>query len=481
MYFKGGRMKYDLEYVLNSALDGVFIVDRNHRLVLFNRACEELYGKSKEDLVDKAYWKLNDVESSWNSSGKEGKIAYGELASRTEGMILTHNHGKEVWIEIIYTPIYDQENGEIAYVMGVIKDITTRKKLEEEKATLLVQLGNMRRELERKYDFSNISGNSPGMIQVLKLAGEVARQNTSIFLMGESGTGKELLARAIHFNSPRAAKSFEALNCSAFPDTLIESELFGYEKGAFTGAEKSKPGKVQLASGGSLFLDEVTEMSPAAQAKVLRMIQEREFQPLGGVITIKADIRIIAATNKDIQKLVAEGKFREDLYYRLYVYPITLPPLRERHEDLPVLVDRFIEQMNRELGRHIRGFTKEAMNVLQKYLWPGNVRELQNLIERLMILCKSDCIDVPDLPRYLFQENSKRGMDIQELDFLPNGVSFEDYVKRIEDNLILKALKQSDFNKTKAADLLGLSRSTLRYKLAKIPSEVVKREKGISR
>ncbi|KMP12299.1 hypothetical protein UR09_01455 [Candidatus Nitromaritima sp. SCGC AAA799-A02] len=464
-------MKYDLEYVLNSALDGVFIVDKNQRLVLFNRACEELYGISKEDLIEKACWKLQDIKNSWKSPLTHGgKISYGELASRSEQLTLAHKNGREVWVETIYTPIYDQDNGEIAYVMGVIKDITEQKKLEEEKDLLLIQLKTMRKELERKYDFSHIFGSSHGMIQALKLAGEVSRQNTTVFLMGESGTGKELLARAIHYNSPRAGKPFIAINCSAFPDTLIESELFGYEKGAFTGAEKSKPGKIQLALGGSLFLDEITEMSHPAQAKVLRMIQEREFQPLGSVNTLRADIRIIAATNKDIHKLVEEGKFREDLYYRLYVYPITLPPLRERSEDLPLLVERFIEQMNREMGRQITGFSEEAWDVLLNYSWPGNVRELQNLLERLMILSHSDSIGVADLPRYLFRESAKFGKGRRD-DLIPNGVTLEEHVRQIESKMILKALKKCNSNKTKAADMLGLSRSTFRYKLSKIPSE----------
>ncbi|NIP99202.1 MAG: PAS domain S-box protein, partial [Nitrospinaceae bacterium] len=333
-------MKYDLEHVLNSAQDGIFIVAKDHRLVLFNRACEELYGISREDLVDKACWKLDELKEIWNGIRQPGKeIGYGELASKKERMVLLHKEEKEVWVETIYTPIYDQESGDLAYVMGVIKDISEQKQLEEEREQLLLQLDRMRRELERKYDFSNILGRSPGILNALKLTGEVAHRNTTVLIQGESGTGKELLARAIHFNSPRSSKPFVAINCSAFPDTLIESELFGYEKGAFTGAEKYKPGKVQLAHGGTLFLDEVTEMSPPAQAKLLRVIQEKEFEPLGGIKKLKADLRIIAATNKELEQQVTQGNFREDLFYRLYVYPITIPPLRDRPEDIPVLVD----------------------------------------------------------------------------------------------------------------------------------------------
>ncbi len=266
-------MKYDLEYVLDSALDGVFIVASDHRLVLFNRACEELYGISRQDVVEKACWKLSGFHQSWEAiSKKGGKIPYGELGAKKERMVLTHNKGKRVWVETIYTPIFDKENGEIAYVMGVIKDLTELKRVEDEKERLQKELGNIRRELESKYDFSAIVGTSSQILHALKLAAQVAPQNTTVMLVGESGTGKELLAKAIHYNSSRASRPFVALNCSAFPDTLIESELFGYEKGAFTGAHKSKPGKIALASGGTLFLDEVTSMSAPTQAKILRVV-----------------------------------------------------------------------------------------------------------------------------------------------------------------------------------------------------------------
>ncbi len=474
-------MRYDLEYVLNSALDGIFIVAGDRRLVLFNRACEELYGVTSDELIDKACWKLSEFKNTWGTGPRrEGHITYGELAGKKERMTLPHKNGKEVWVETIYTPIYDRENGEIAYVMGVIKDITEQKNLEDEKEALLRQLDSLRSELEMKYDFSSIAGRSPGILNALKLAGEVARQNTTVLLLGESGTGKELLARAVHYNSPRASKPFLAINCSAFPDTLIESELFGYEKGAFTGAEKSKPGKIQRAAGGTLFLDEVPELTAPAQAKMLRVIQEREFEPLGSVRTLRADIRIIAATNKDIQSLVKEGRFREDLYYRLFVYPINLPPLRERPEDLPVLIDDCIESLNRRMGLRVKGFTPEAEQILLNYSWPGNVRELQNVIERLMILCKNEIIGASDLPRYLREGAAKSSGGSGSLEVLPEGFSLEKHVERLEIDAILKALRDCAFNKTKAAERLGLTRSTFRYKLSKISPDSVKSVLGVN-
>lgn len=468
-------MKYDLEYVLNSALDGIFIVANDNRLVLFNRACKELFGFSAEEVVDKACLMLSELESTCTGLRESGKkIPYGELASHRERMVMTHKKDRKVWVEIIYTPIYDQENGEIAYVMGVIKDISEQKQLEEEKRQILQQLDTIRHELESKYNFTNIIGRSQGILNALKLTAEVARQNTTVMIMGESGTGKELLAKAIHFNSQRSSQPFVPINCSAFPDTLIESELFGYEKGAFTGAEKSKPGKVHLASGGTLFLDEVTELSPPAQAKILRLLQEREFEPLGSVKILHADLRIIAATNKDIKDLVRTGKFREDLYYRLFVYPITLPSLRDRTEDLPVLCETFIKKMNRDLGKNIRGFTPEAIAVASHYSWPGNIRELQNVIERLMILSKKEWIDVSDLPLYLREETGQYSLaDYNIQGTLPKWFSLGKYLHECESKLILNALKKCDFNKTRAARVLGLTRSTFRYKLSKVPVEKV--------
>ncbi len=466
-------MKYDLEYVLDSALDGVFIVASDHRLVLFNRACEELYNISRADVVDKACWKLSDFQQSWDTiSKRDGKISYGELGTKKERMVLNHKEGRQVSVETIYTPIFDKENGEIAYVMGVIKDITELKRVEDEKERLQMELVTIRRELESKYDFSTIVGNSPQILQALKLAAKVAPQNTTVMLAGESGTGKELLAKAIHYNSPRASRPFVALNCSAFPDTLFESELFGYEKGAFTGADKAKPGKIALASGGTLFLDEVTSMSPTTQSKILRVIQEREYEPLGAVRSQSADIRILAATNKELVPLVKDGSFREDLYYRLFVYPISLPPLRERIGDLPALIGTLLKKFHQEMGRRVEKISPQAMEVLMEYHWPGNVRELQNLIERMMILSKEDQIEVSDLPGYLVDSARTRLRGSKAVIDLSEGNLLEDSVHQVERELILQALEKCGNNKTRAARLLGLTRSTFRYKFSKISPDI---------
>lgn len=458
-------------------MDGIFIVARDQRLVLFNRACEDLYRLSKEEVVDKAIWKLQDLEKILRGkTSSKSPPSYGELASKKERMVLTHKGNREVWVETTYTPIYEQDSGEIAYVMGVIKDISEQKNLENQKQALVTQLRVLRKDIESKYDFSKIIGQSSGILNALELAGEVAEKNTTVFLLGESGTGKELFAKAIHYNSNRASNPFIAINCSAFPDTLIESELFGYEKGAFTGAEKAKPGKIQLAAGGTLFLDEVTDMSLSTQVKILRIIQEREFEMLGGIKTIPADIRIIASTNVDIKKMVREGKFREDLYYRLYVYPIFIPPLRDRIDDLEILVENFISKMNREMGKQVQGLTPQAWKILKNFRWPGNIRELQNVIERLVILSKNPIIAANEIPGYIKREQeenvSARGLDIQGA--LDGRFSLDESVEQFETNLIVDALKKSGFNKTKAAGILGLTRSTFRYKLAKVSPERLK-------
>ncbi|MFQ5444464.1 MAG: sigma-54 interaction domain-containing protein, partial [Nitrospinales bacterium] len=420
-----------------------------------------------------ACWKLDDFKKLLEKNPiQNDKMGYGEMASTKERMTLDHKDGKKVWVETIYTPTYDQENGDIAYVMGVIKDITDLKKMEEEKNKLLIELGQVRQELESKYDFSSIVGRSRQILQILNLAAQVAKQNTTVMLLGESGTGKEILAKAIHYNSPRASKPFVALNCSAFPDTLIESELFGYEKGAFTGADKSKLGKIQLASGGTFFLDEVTEMSAPAQAKILRVIQEREYEPLGSVKTMRVDLRVIAATNKNLEQLVEEGKFRNDLYYRLCVYPICIPPLRERKEDIPILMDYFLDKLGSEMGKQINEISPQAEKILIDYNWFGNVRELQNVMERLLILSLTGRVEVSDLPRYMIEADQENSRSIPDLGDLSPNFSLEQSVKEFEDQLILQALKKSRYNKTRAAELLGLTRSTFRYKLSKIPSHL---------
>ncbi len=328
----------------------------------------------------------------------------------------------------------------------------------------------LRKELESHYNFGNIIGNSPKILEVLLLAGDVSRTDSTVSIYGESGTGKELIARAIHFNSLRKGGPLVSINCAALPETLLESELFGYEKGAFTGAEKCKKGRFEMANGGTLFLDEISEMNPIVQAKVLRLIEERELERLGASETIKVDVRIICASNKNLEEYVKKGQFREDLYYRINVFPINIPPLRERPEDVLQLARSFVEQFSEKMGKLSLRMSKSVENIMVASKWDGNVRELRNYMERAVILCKGSLISEEHLPDLLVKEsiaghkhNKNKMLKMMNIDLPPEGISIDE----LEKHLVLQALKKSKNNKTKAAKLLGLSRGTFRYRLEK--------------
>ena len=328
-------------------------------------------------------------------------------------------------------------------------------RLQEENRSLREALGH-------RYEFKNIIARSPKMQEVLATVQRVAPTNSTVLLGGESGVGKDLIARAIHQHSRRASGPFVKINSTAIPENLLESELFGYEKGAFTGAVTSKPGKFELADKGTIFLDEIGDVPPATQVKLLRVLQEREFERLGGTRTLKIDVRLIAATNRDLRAALEEGSFREDLYYRLNVVPIDIPPLREHKEDIPYLAEHFIARFGRESTKSTRGITPAAMRLLVDFHWPGNVRELENIIERAVALSSGPVIDVGDIQ--LDSAVSKRQAADSSIPFLPQGRTLEQY----EDELIVEALRRAGGNKSQAARLLGLSRNALRYRLSKI-------------
>ncbi|MFN3532207.1 MAG: sigma-54-dependent transcriptional regulator [Candidatus Brocadia sp.] len=337
-------------------------------------------------------------------------------------------------------------------------------------SSLTIENKYLRQELESQYDFGNIIGNSPQVIEVLRLVGEVSKTDSTVLISGESGTGKELIARAIHYNSNRACGPLIVLNCAAIPENLLESELFGYERGAFTSAEKTKKGRFELAAGGTFFMDEISEMSLAIQAKVLRVIEAKELERLGGTETIKADVRIICATNKNLEDLVKSGKFREDLYYRISVFPITLTPLRERREDIIPLSKHFLKRFSTKMGKTPISLSKEVEKLFMMHKWEGNIRELQNVIERAVILCKGNVITPDHLPISIvkgapFVEKEKMQVTDKSVlfDIPPHGLSLD----ALEKQLVTQALEKSKNNKTKAAKLLGLTRGTFRYRLQK--------------
>ncbi|MGZ4844720.1 MAG: sigma-54-dependent transcriptional regulator [Candidatus Angelobacter sp.] len=318
--------------------------------------------------------------------------------------------------------------------------------------------------LGKRYHFQNIVGRSKKMQEVLALVERVAPTNSTVLIGGESGVGKDLIARAIHQNSRRASGPFIKINSTAIPDTLFESELFGFERGAFTGALASKPGKFELADKGTLFLDEIGDVPASIQVKLLRVLQEREFERLGGTKTLKVDVRMIAATNRDLRAALEEGTFREDLYYRLNVVPIDIPPLREHKEDIPDLVNHFLARFAAESEKEIEGITPAAVNVLMGYHWPGNIRQLENSVERAVALSSGRMIDVTDI--HLDTTHGKGGATASSSadQFLPEGMTLEQW----EDNMIREALRRAKGNKSLAARLLGLSRNALRYRLGKL-------------
>jgi two-component system response regulator AtoC len=334
-----------------------------------------------------------------------------------------------------------------------------------ETKSLINEVRRLHRQQKEEFQNSHIHGVSPQIQYVKELIGMISRTHkTSVLIQGESGTGKELAANAIHYNSKRGNKPLMKINCSAIPDSLLESELFGYEKGAFTDAKNTKKGLFELADGGTVFLDEIGDMKPFLQSKILRVLENQTFMRVGGERELKVDVRIIAATNKNLEALVREGLFRKDLYYRLKVMVIEMPPLRDRVEDILLLSNLFIEENNREHNKNIRGFSEEAKKLLTQYHWPGNVRELKNVIERAMILTDQDFITHKQLPFELRQTGGfDRAMSTPELSEITDEMSL-DHVEKIH---LTKVLKSLEWNKSKASKVLGISRATLRAKIRK--------------
>ena len=302
---------------------------------------------------------------------------------------------------------------------------------------------------------------SPNMENVKKMILKVARSNSTVLIRGESGTGKELIARAIHNQSPRSTEMFQAVNCAAINENLLESELFGHERGSFTGAHAEKKGLFEVADRGTLFLDEIAELDVAMQAKLIRALQEHKIRRVGGTHETSVDVRVVAATNRDLRAMVADGRFRDDLYYRINVLSIDVPPLRERREDIPVLIDYFLKKHTRNTSRLVRGLDPETRKMMLDYSWPGNVRQLESAIERAILLCEGEFITVEDLPLEVRQEASPASQGAFKLP--PEGISFED----VERDLIMQAMEQTDYNITKSAKLLGLTFRTLQYRLEK--------------
>lgn len=343
------------------------------------------------------------------------------------------------------------------HLMAVVQKALEVRALRDENRQL-------REELGRRYELDHIIGHSPAMQEIFATVTRVAPTRATVLLAGESGVGKDLIARAIHFHSPRRDRPLVKINCTAIPENLMESELFGYEKGAFTGAVGSKPGKFEQADTGTVFLDEIGDVPASVQVKLLRVLQEREFERLGSNLTRHIDVRVVAATNQDLRVALEQGTFREDLYYRLNVVPINIPPLRERKQDIPFLAEHFIRKLAPDLGSAVVSITDAAITRLMEYHWPGNVRELENVIERSLVMCPATTLDAGDIK---LESSAPRLRGHAGENFLPEGMTLDQY----EQDIIREALRRANGNKSQAARLLGLTRNALRYRLSQMGLE----------
>jgi len=389
---------------------------------------------------------------------EESRVRYPEII----GIIIT-GYGT------IETAVNAMKKGAYNYLQKGFKvvelPIMVRRGLHERQQRFEIQY--LRKQLDEKYGFSNIIGTGRAMKRIFELVDTISGLSSTVLIQGETGTGKELIAKAIHFNSPRKDQKMVSINCGAIPENLLESELFGHVKGAFTGAVQTRIGRFEQANGGTIFLDEIGNMPPSLQVKLLRVLQEREFERVGGNSTVKVDVRIIAATSSDLDQMVSDGTFREDLFYRLNVIPIDLPPLRERREDVPLLVQRFIEHFCETHKLELKTLSPQVMKALMSFEWPGNVRQLENIVERMVALTgKRTAILPTDLPTEIQNRDSLNFVPLIEIP--EEGINFQNVVTDMERELILQSLRKTNGNKKLAAKLLNLKRTTLIEKIKRI-------------
>jgi PAS domain S-box-containing protein len=425
--------------LLDSVPDGVFTVDVDWRITFFNRAAEQITGIRRQEALGR---RCCDVF----------RASICETACALKQTLATR---RPVANKVVYIVNAQGERIPISISTAALKDARGKVIGGVESFRDLRLVNELRREAEQQDSFSDIIGRSTVMRQLFDLLPLAAESDSTVLIEGASGTGKELFARALHRLSRRHDKRFVAINCGALPDTLLESELFGYKAGAFTDARKDKPGRFALAEGGTLFLDEISDISPAMQTRLLRVLQERVYEPLGAVEPVRADVRVIVATNQSLDALVKEGEFREDLYYRVHVVRMELPSLRDRREDLPLLIDHFVARLNRLKGRNIAGVSDATLVRLMEYDFPGNVRELENIIEHAFVLCRSGLIELAHLPPQFRNE----GMSARS--GLPSGLT----LAAMEKLLLRDALRRNKGNRAAAARELGIDTSTLFRKI----------------
>jgi len=434
--------------ILESISDGVFTVDLDWRITSFNRAAEEITGITRKDALgrfcsDVFRSNMCETDCALRKTLKNGKPIIGR-----SGYIIDEDGGR---IPIsLSTAVLKDQSGKIVGGAETFRDLS--------------ELETLRHELEGRFRVGEIVSRSPLMQRLFEVIPAIAISPSTVLITGETGTGKELMARTIHALSRRNKEPFIALNCGALPDSLLESELFGYKAGAFTGATKDKPGRFALAKGGTLFLDEIGEISQALQVRLLRVLQERSFEPLGGTVSVQADVRIIVATNRDLSELMKNGTFREDLYYRVNVVRLELPPLRRRKEDIPLLVDQFIAKFNRLHHATVQGISAEALSLLMAHDWPGNVRELENIIERAFVVCPDGTIDIAHLSEEITAHGGHHAAGVSG--------SLHAVRSQLEAQLIAATLEKNAFNRLAAAQELGMHKTTLFRKIKQLGIEL---------
>jgi len=427
--------------ILDSIADGVFTIDKEGRITFINKAGQEITGFSSKEAIGHYCFDIFRADICQTRCALKETLRTKREITNLPVTILRKD-GKKIPISIS-TAVLRNERGEMIGGVETFRDLSTIEEL--------------KKELHEKYTLGDIVSKNHALRAIFNILPNIAESDSTVLIQGPSGTGKELLAKAIHHLSRRKTKPFINVNCGALPDSLLESELFGYVKGAFTDAKRDKPGRFALANGGTLFLDEVGDMTPALQVKLLRVLQEKEYEPLGSTSPRKTDVRIIAATNKDLSKLVQEGKFRDDLYYRLNVVKLELPPLSERKEDIPLLIDAFIQKFNAKMGKQVSGISEQALRLLLDYDYPGNIRELENIIEHAFILCEGTRIEVNCLPKELLAVSAE--------EIRVSGTRERAPLERAEAEAIERALRNHRGNRTKTAQDLGVSRTTLWRKM----------------
>jgi len=436
--------KNRFENIFHGISEGIFTIDNDWNIQSFNRSAEKITGYSRDEAKGKKCWEIFNSSVCRNGCHMETTLKSNKEMLNKE-LTIKKKNGNSVPIRVNSQPFLNV-NGESIGGIESFRDIT--------------EIRILSKHLEERYSFENIIGNSQAMKNIYTLLEHVSQTDSTVLITGESGTGKELIARAIHLNSDRKPQSFMAINCSAFVETLLESELFGHERGAFTGAIKTKPGRFELAQNGTLFLDEIGDISHQVQVKLLRVLETRQFERVGGTKSISMNTRIIVATNKVLKKEIEENRFREDLFYRINVVNIHLPPLRERKEDLPLLIEYFLQKYRKKFKKKIEHIASDAFEILSKYQWPGNVRELENVLEHVFVLCSENTIHAKCLPEWLLG-------NIEIKDPESGDLHQKESIKDAEKLHIQSVLKNYHGDRQKVAEVLGIDKSTLWRKMKK--------------